>query len=450
MTFKATDLTQGNIYNTLLRFAIPFFAASFLQALYGTVDMIIVGWFTNAAGISAVSIGSQVMYIINALITGLALGATVLIAQYLGAGQANAIKDTVSTMLLLFTICAVILTVTILVFTDSIISLLNTPPQAVDGCRDYISIAAIGIFFTLIYNGISAIFRGYGDSRSPLLFIAIACIGNIILDYLMIGIFGMGPAGAALATIISQALSMILAIVYLKKIPQLASLSIKSFRLHYQKLRQLIKLGLPISLQESLVHTSFLIITVIVNSYGVDASAAVGISNKFNGFAMLPAIAFYGAVAAMVAQNMGAGNHRRAMQTLKVGVICSLVGSLFFFFWVQFWPESVLRIFNSSPNVIAAGIQYMRPFSWEFIMVSFIFSLQGFMTGCGKTTFCMFNEVLSSIVFRIPLAFILSSALGLFGIGLAAPIASLATIAIALIYIRSGRWRKNTVINQPI
>lgn len=441
------SLTEGHIFKNLLVFAIPFLIANFMQALYGAVDTAVVGWFSDSAGISAVSTGSQVMQIVNSLVSGLTMGGTILIAQYFGAKQEQDNIETISTMLTLFAISAVGFSIIMWIACPWILQALQTPAEAYEQAYQYVMIASGGILFIFGYNAISAILRGLGDSKSPLIFIGIACVSNIILDLLFVGPAGMGAAGASLATVISQAISVIIAVIYLKKRSFLFEFKLKNFHIYKHKALMLIKIGLPVSLQETMTNLSFLFIAAIVNSLGVVASAAVGIAGKFDAFAMLPASAFSGAIAAIAGQNIGAGKPERAKKSLNASMLLSVICGMIFFLWAQIFPESIMQIFKADMEVTASGVEYLRGFSFDFIMVSFIFCMNGFFNGCGKTTFSMANGLISTLLVRVPLAYIFSVSLSssLFGVGLAAPLASLLSIILAVIYLQTGRWKKAVI-----
>lgn len=438
------DLTQGSITQKLLVFALPYLFANLIQALYGAVDMIVVGWFDSAAGISAVSIGSQVMQILTSMVAGLTMGSTILIAQYSGARRQEETVRTISTTLTLFALLAVFFTGLLFFFAPTVLSLLQTPPEAFSAALSYVRICSCGTLFIFGYNAISAILRGLGDSKNPLKFVAIACVCNIVLDVALVGGVKMGAAGAALATILSQGISMLLAIFFLQKNNFIFTFSLKNFRIYPDEAKRLIRLGLPVSLQETMVSLSFLVINAIVNSLGVVASAAVGICAKFESFAMLPAGAFSSAIASMSAQNMGAQKPQRAKKCMWTGIAFAFLCSLFFFFWVQILPQSALALFKVDEQVTAAGIEYLRTFSFDFMFVSFYFCMNGFLNGCGCTTFTMANGVAATFLVRIPLAFLLTSflpkELSLYGIGAAAPVATLFSIALCLFYLKSGKW----------
>ncbi len=443
----ASSLTEGKIYHTLLRFAVPFLLANFIQALYGAVDMAVIGWFSDAAGISAVSVGSQVMQIVTSLVAGLTMGGTILIAQYHGAGAVQDTKETIGTTLTMFGVCGLVFTVLMLLLTKPILLAMQTPSEAFDQAAGYVTVASCGVFFIFGYNAISAILRALGDSKSPLFFIAVACGINIVLDLLFVGGFHMGAAGAALATILSQGSSLFLAVVHLSRRDFIFSFRWKNFKIHQDKAWRILKIGLPVSLQESLVNFSFLFISAIANAMGVVASAAVGVAAKFESFAMLPAGAFSGAIASIAAQNIGAGKPERAKKSLNASILLAFCSALVFFLWSQLFPTSILQIFRAGPAVAAAGAQYLRTFSFDFLLVAFGFCQNGFLNGCGRTTFTMVNGVFATLVLRVPLAYALSKWIpsSLLGIGLAAPAATLVSVTVAFFYMRTGRWQKTAI-----
>ena len=444
---RSLSLTEGHVRTTMLRFALPFLLANLLQALYGAADLLIVGQFSTPAQLSAVATGSQVLQTVTSLVSGLTTGGTILLGQYIGMSSERDVKQTVSTMMTLFAIVALGLMVLLFAAAIPLVSLLQTPEAAVPYTRAYVYICSGGVFFIFGYNAISAMLRGMGDSKRPLYFIAIACLCNIVGDLILVGPFDMGAAGAAIATVSSQGISMLLAIVYLVRKKFLFDFKPKSFRLHRDKVSTLLRLGLPVSFQDTLVNISFLFITAIVNHMGVIASAALGVVGKINTFTMLPPTAFSAALAAMVAQNMGAGKQDRAKQCLKHAIIMSLCFGVACFALVQLWPSFFAHIFTSDAAVIAGSAEYLRSFSFDFIMVCFMFCLNGFFNGCGRTVFSMANNLSSTFLIRVPIAFLVSrvASESLFAIGFAAPLASLVSIIVAFVYLRTGRWQRSAV-----
>lgn len=440
----AQSLTEGNIPLLLTRFAIPYMAANLLQALYGAADMIIVGQFTDAAGLSAVSIGSQFIFMINSIVIGLSMGGTIMIGRYFGAGEEHEIDETIGSMLSLFVILSIVITVPLLVFIDPIVRLLGTPEDAFAATKGYIFINAAGIATMFAYNALAAIFRGFGDSTSPLIFVAIACVCNIFGDLLLVGAFGWGASGAALATVASQGLSAVLAVIYARRASYHFDFKLRSMRINRQKLVSLLRIGLPMAVQFSLTGISFIFIMATVSAMaGMAGSAAIGITSKINGFTMLPPVSFSAAIAAMVAQNMGAGRPRRARDTMRSGLLISLGFGAATFIGLFFFPRAVIRIFTPDRELISSTALYLRSFSLDCILVCFVFCMNGFFNGCGRTTFTMFNNIFSAFAIRVPATWILSGIPGasLFSVGFAAPIASLQTILVSWWFLQSGRWK---------
>lgn len=443
------DLTQGNIYRSLLNFSIPFIIANLIQALYGAVDLVVIGYFTDTAGLSAVSIGTQVMQIVNGMILGLTMGGTILIGQYYGAKKTEDTKQTIGTMFSSGILVSIFITILMFVLTKPLLTLLQTPSGALDDARTYVLIASSGVIFIFGYNAISAVLRGLGDSKSPLYFISIACVCNILLDIYFVGYLSMRASGAALATILSQGISMLLAIIYLKRKDFIFDFNFKNLYIDKDKAKRLFKLGFPLSLQEVLLWGSFLLIVAIANTMGVAESAAVGIVAKVETFAMLPPMALSYAMSALAAQNMGAVKPDRARKSLSVSIGLSFVISLFFFAWAQIFPESIMRIFKADHEVVLAGVDYLKSFSYDFMLVAFKFNLNGFLNGCGRTSFAMVNGIVSSVFVRIPLAYILGLyfSTSIFGLGAAAPIASITSIIVSMIYMKTGKWKKASVLD---
>lgn len=445
---QAQSLVQGNIVKNLLHFTWPLLLANLLQSLYGSVDMAIVGWFSGTEGIAAVSNGSQLTFLANSLVVGLTMGGTILLGQYYGAGKKAEAGQTVGTILSMFTVVAAFFTAAFLLLAPWLLRLLKTPSEAMPQAIAYVRICALGMLFIFAYNALSAIFRAVGNSRAPLLFVGVACATNIVLDLIFVGPMQLGAAGAATATVISQGVSVALALVCLLKGKLPFAVTRSHFKIHGRTAGTILRLGLPISLQEFCVCVSFLVIAAIVNEMGLLASAAAGIAAKFESFAMLPASAFAGAVSAITAQNIGAGHPERASKNFWYAAAFSFLCSLPFFAWAQIDAASVMGLFGADSAVAISGAEYLRSFSIDFMLVAFVFPFGGFFSGCGKTTFTMLNGVLSSIALRLPFAYfaVTSFGLGLFGVGLAAPFASFLSIVAYVIYFFSGKWKKATLL----
>ena len=437
------DLTQGSVTKTLLRFAIPFLAASTLQFMYAIVDMIVVGQFSDPAAISAVNTSSQVMQLCTSLISGIATGGTVLIGQYVGAKREKEVTSSIGTLFSLYLMMAAILTAFLLICNHLLISLMQVPEEAVVPARQYLLICGIGTVFITGYNGIAGILRGLGDSKRPAYFIACSCILNILGDLLLVGGFHLGAAGAAIATVAAQAVSFLLSLFVLSRGNFPFRFGKDPLRLDPDCAKKVLSLGVPISAQDVLVTFSFVLITAIVNRMGVNASAAVGIVERIISFCMLVPIAFMSALSAFTAQNVGAEQKERAGKGLKVSLLICLGGCLVFFAIVQLVPQWVAGLFTPDKQVIENCALYLRTYGFDIIMVSFVFCFNGFFSGYGRTQFTMANCLLSTFLVRVPVVYFMSRVAGasLLLIGIAAPLASLFQILIQLGYYRWGKWR---------
>ena len=442
------NLTEGNVVKLLIQFALPFMLSNLIQSLYNVADMLIVGYYSGTAAISGVNIGGQVTFILTNIIVGLTVGGTVIIGQYLGSGDRKSVKETIGTLLTFLLIVGIAFTIIMLMVSDKVLWLLQTPEESYKQARDYLDITLLGTVFIFGYNAFSAILRGFGDSRRPLIFISIACTMNVVLDLLLVGVYGMAARGAAIATVVSQAISMILCIISLMRSDFIFDFKLSSFRFLKKHFITIVQVGIPISIQNVIVNFSFLVLTAIANSMGVNASAAVGIVGKYNGFAILPAIAVGSSVSAMVAQNMGAGAIDRAKKTFYTGFALAFSITFVVFIITQVFPEQILSVFDDDPNTISAGVEYIRTFSFDYLIVPATFCLNGLVTGSGHTIISSICGILSSIGFRVPIAILFGLVMqkGLGGLGLAAPIASLASGLILLIYYVTGKWKKNTVV----
>ncbi len=452
MSRMQRDFTQGPIARSMITFSLPFLLSNILQALYGAVDMLVVGNYADpdpvvsAQILSGVNIGSQITHLVAMMVSGLTISGTVMVGQYVGAKKQKDASETVGTMFTLMAIVGVALMAVMLLSSDLLLRLLNTPPEAFEHAKTYLVICLAGTLFIFGYNAVSSIQRGLGDSVRPLVFVGIACLVNVVLDLWLVKGLGMGAAGAAWATVIAQAISLILAAWYLSRNKFIFDFKLKSFRIQKDKMKLMVKLGIPSSVQSIVVNFSFLVMTSIVNNIGgYTASAAVGVVGKFNSFAILPAVAMSSSVSAFAAQNIGAGLYDRAKKSLWVGIEIAMTISLAVFAAVQIWPEAIIGVFNPDPELIRNGVEYMRTFSFDYLLVPIQFCFNGLIMGAGHTQFTLINASLSSLLLRIPVAILLGSVLGwgLMGVGLAGPAASAAGVCLGAWFIFSERWRKD-------
>lgn len=434
---KTMNLTEGSVPKTLLRFAVPFLIANILQSLYGAVDLFVVGQYCNAESVAAVSTGTQVTQIVTSLITGLTLGSTILIGNSTGRKDYQRVKEIIGTTLTVFALVALLLTVLMLTFERPLLTVLNTPEESFALTMKYVAICSLGNIFICGYNAISAILRGCGDSTRPMVFVGVACVLNIILDFVLVKFCGMGVAGTALATVISQAFSMTVAVIYLHRKQFIFDFRLRSFRPVKSIVRDLARVGIPISFQELLVRISFLYLMTVMNSCGIYAASVVGISSKYDVFAMLTATSIANALAAITAQNMGAGHLERARKSLWYGLSFALLVSCLFWLWAQWNPQSMIRVFSADSGVIQAGIPFFRSCSYDYILVTIVFCLNGYLNGRQKTLWTMVSCSAGALFLRIPLVYLFGKyfAEDLGKLGMIAPTVSGIMAAYTLFYV---------------
>ncbi|MCL1836686.1 MAG: MATE family efflux transporter [Treponema sp.] len=444
------DLSSGNVFTKLVLFAIPFLVSNLIQSLYNVADMLIVGWFCGTESMSGVNIGGQVTFILTQIVVGLCMGGTVLIGQYVGAKRHDALKKVITTLITLLVILSLVITAVMMFLKTSVLRLIRTPDESFAESERYLAVTLAGIIFIFCYNAFSAILRGMGNSRQPLYFVTAACVTNIVLDLLFVAIFRWAAFGAALATVISQALSVCLCIVYMVRNNFQFDFKLRSFKLYGEQLRLVFKIGLPTCIQNAVTSISFMFITAIVNIVGgVTASAGVGAVGKFNSFVFMPIIAMSVSISAMSAQNFGAGRIDRAVSACRIGVIFSASLAFAFFIFVQIFPDAILGIFGTDPGMIRDGVIYLRSFSIDFLIIPFIFCINGFLIGGGHTLFTLICSILSSALLRVPVCYFLGITLGwgLKGVGLGAPAASAGVLMVIIVYLFTGKWKRNVIIH---
>ncbi len=431
------NFTQGKIFAPLIQFALPILAALLLQTMYGAVDMLVVGRYAASADVSAVSTGSWLMQLVTSFVVGIAMGTTILLGRKLGEGRPQEAGNIVGASIVLFLMIAVLLTVVMELTAPLLAHVMQTPPEALKATISYTRIGSAGLVFIVAYNVLGSVFRGIGDSKMPFITVAIACIINIAGDFLLVGVLHMATAGAAIATVAAQAISVLLSLLILRRRSLPFHVSLKQLKADWHTMGGIFKLGLPIAFQDVLVSISFLAITAIVNSLGVIASAGVGVAEKLCGFIMLVPSAFGQAMSAFVAQNMGAQKPQRAKKALFCGIAASLgVGVLMAYF--SFFHGSLMTgIFSQDAAVVSAGAQYLKAYAIDCLLTSFLFCMTGYFSGCGKTTFVMLQGIIGAFGVRIPVSMLMSRILplSLFRIGLATPCSSLLQVLLCLGYL---------------
>lgn len=405
---EGKDLTKGSITGNIMSFSLPYMLAYFLQILYGLADLFVIGQYCGVDSTTAVSNGAQVMYMVTVVLIGLAMGTTVLTARSVGAKDNERTRQVIGNTISMFVIIAIVLMCLLLSLRGWIVGIMDTPAEAIDGMSRYLTVCFIGIPFIIAYNIIASIFRGLGDSRSPMYFVAVACAFNIVLDYIFIGYFNLGAMGAALGTTLSQMASVVFALCSIRRHRGVLDISREDLRLRKDVVKHILKIGMPIAMQDGFIQISFLAITVIANGRGLIDAAAVGIVEKFIGLVFIVPSAMLSTVSAISAQNIGAGKMRRAISTMRCamlitttyGTVCAIV--------LQFVPELAVGIFTDDAQVLAQGSDYLRGYVWDCIFAGIHFCFSGFFTACGYSIISFVHNSLSIVTARIPLAWLSS------------------------------------------
>ncbi len=447
------NLTTGSVFKNVILFSLPYLLSYFLQTLYGMADLFIIGQFEGVASTTAVSIGSQVMHMLTVMLVGLAMGTTVSIGQAIGGGDRKQAAQDVGNTVVLFMIVSFALAAVLLVLVRPIVSVMSTPAEAVEGTVAYLTICFIGIPFITAYNIISSIFRGMGDSKSPMYFIAVACAANIGLDYLFMGALHLGPAGAALGTTVSQAVSVVVSLIAIVKRRSIV-LEKGDFRPRRPVMGKILKIGVPIALQDGLIQIAFIVITVIVNHRGLNDAAAVGIVEKVISFLFLIPSSMLSTVSALGAQNIGAGKPERAIQTLRYAILIAAGFGILVSILIQFMAEPIVALFTdpgtaAGAAVVHAGGQYLRGYIFDCIFAGIHFSFSGYFCACGKSELSFLHNIVAIALVRIPGAYLTSrlfpTTLLPMGLATAAGSALSVVICVAAFTAIRRKERKNTL-----
>lgn len=433
------NLTTGSVFKNVILFSLPYLLSYFLQTLYGMVDLFIIGQYDGVASTTSVSIGSQIMHMITAMIVGLAMGTTVSIAQAIGADNKKQASKAIGNTIVLFMGVAIVGMALLLMLVRPIVAVMSTPVEAVSGTVSYLTICFIGIPFITAYNIISSIFRGMGDSRSPMYFIAVACAANIVLDYIFMGALKLGPAGAALGTTLSQAISVLVSLTVIIKRKSVVLVK-ADFKPHRAVTGKILSIGIPIAVQDGLIQVAFIVITIIANQRGLNDAAAVGIVEKIISFLFLVPSSMLSTVSALGAQNIGANKPERAIETLRYAVFIAVGFGILVSIAIQFTAEPIVSLFTDGntadgADVIRLGSQYLRGYIFDCIFAGIHFSFSGYFCACGKSGLSFLHNILAIALVRIPGVYLTSRIFKttLFPMGLATAAGSLLSVLICFI-----------------
>lgn len=427
-------LTSGSVFRNILRFSLPYLLSYLLQTLYGLADLFIIGLFDGVAGTTAVSVGSQVMHMLTVMIVGLAMGTTVSIGQAVGKRDERSAERCIGNSVTLFLALSVVLTVLLELLVQPIVSVISTPKEAAAGTAAYLVICFAGIPFITAYNIISSIFRGLGDSRHPMYFIAVACAVNIGLDFFFMGAMKLGPAGAALGTILAQAVSVLTALFFVRRY-HLVALHKEDLRPNASVMGRIVQIGLPIALQDGLIQVAFILITVIANRRGLVDSAAVGIVEKIISFLFLVPSSMLSTVSALGAQSIGAGQRDRARRTLLYAILIAAGFGAVVSLVMQFTASSAVGLFTSDAAVAKAGGEYLRGYIFDCIFAGIHFSFSGYFCAVGRSGLSFLHNIIAIALVRVPGVYLTSLLFPetLLPMGLATAAGSLVSVLICCI-----------------
>ncbi len=432
------DLTQGSIWGNVTTFLLPYILAYFLQILYGLADLFVIGRYCDVDSTTAVSNGAQVMYFVTCVVIGLAMGTTVNTAHAIGAKDYRRASRVIGNTATMFLTLSVLLACVLLVFRHSIVNLVDTPPEAVDGTTSYLTVCFMGIPFIMAYNVIASIFRGLGDSKSPMYFVAVACVVNILLDFFFIGYMGLGPQGAALGTTLSQMFSVVVSLFAIRRHREVFDVHKEDFRPSRSTVKNILNVGFPIAMQDGFIQLGFLAIMVIANGRGVYDAGAVGIVEKFIGLVFIVPSAMLSTVSAVCSQNYGAGKMDRVFRTLRCAlVIICVYASLMIVVW-EMYPEVAVGIFTDDAVVVQKGATYLQGYIYDCLFAGIHFCFSGLFTACGYSIVSFAHNFISVAIVRIPFAYLASEMYPdtLYPMGFTTWLGSLCSVIICVVVYR--------------
>lgn len=443
-------LTTGSVFKNIIYFALPYMLSYFMQTLYGMADLYITGRFNGVDAITAITNGNQIIHMITVIIVGLAMGTTVVIGKAVGAGDKKNAASAVGNTITLFMTLSAVCTILLLILVRPLVGVIGIPREAFSGTVTYLTICFIGIPFITAYNIISSIFRGLGDSKSPMYFIGIACIANIIMDYFFIGVCNMGPAGAALGTTLSQTLSVVVSLLVMKNSTRGIHLCKKDFIPDKEIMWGILKVGIPVAVQDGCIQVAFILITVIANHRGLNDAAAVGIVEKMISAIFIIPSAMLATVSALSAQNIGAGRHDRAEKTLWYSTLITIIYGCIMTLFMQYAAGAIIGLFTKEAAVVVMGTQYIRSYIWDCLFAGIHFCFSGYFAAYGKSYIGFIHNIIAITFVRVPGSYFASKMFAdtLFPMGLAAPAGSLMSVIICLLAFIWMKKRESHLLSE--
>lgn len=443
------DFTAGKEARLILLFSVPLVLGNICQNLYNVVDSIIVGRFLGKEALGAVGASFPIIFTLISLVIGVGSGASTVISQYFGAKKIDEVKRTIDTLFIFFLGSSVIITILGILFSRQIFQIIGLPEDIIPEAVSYLNVYLLGMFFFFGFAGISSILRGLGDAKTPLYFMVIATINNILFDLLFVVVFKWGIEGAALATILSEGGAFITAAIYLNRKHPIIHLSFRKYSFDAEIFKSCMRIGLPTGFQQSFIAIGMLAIMSIVNGFGTNAVAAYSAAMRVDAFVKMPAITFSSALSTFVGQNLGAFKEQRAKTGLKATILFSTIYCIIITAIIVFWGNHIMSLFSADPEVISIGEDYLVIVSSFYLMFSVMFSLTGFLRGAGATMIPMISTFTALYIIRIPAAKFLSQLMGVNGIWWAEPMGTFVGMIILLWYFRSEKWRGKVVVRKP-
>lgn len=437
------NLTEGNVASQLIRYAIPLLLTSLFQSMYSLVDILVAGNYVGSRGISAINNSSLVILLITKIAIGITQGGNIIIGQYFGAGEEKKKREAIGTLTLLSIVLGIISMIVFYFGAEWILIRLKAP--ALQEAKEYLQICAIGLGFVWLYNALSGILRAMGNSRMPMNCIIVSTLLNIVLDFLFVGGFSMGTAGAAYATVFSQIVSCVIAFIYLFLNRQIFSFQLPNMKIRLNEMKKIFRLGIPSAIQMTIAGFSWLFVTYMINQYGVDVSAGNGISIKIKDTCQLLLSAMNLASSTMIAQNLGAKKYDRVMVIVNTAIKINLILALCTIVICQIFGGAMVGFFTNNAAAAAAGTLNLRIEIFGQIFYAIFLIYNSLSIGAGQSEFAMFNSFMNCIVVRIVLCYIFDKIWGLTGIYIACMAATFVSCPIGWIYAKSGCWKRDIV-----
>ena len=440
------DLTSGNIRKKLIIFSFPIFFSLLLKTFYDLIDMLVVGWYVGSTGIASISNVTSIMWLINSISVGFSSAATILISQYEGSKNREKQLDTINTLGFIILLSSMLITIFNLIFYKDVLTFLNVPDAAIEYTKDYMYILSFGWLFNFGFTSIVSLIRGFGNSVHPFILVIISAILNMLFDFLFVGLFRMGPAGAALSTVVMNFFSFFIAFFVLKRL-YFKSYKFNIFKIKVDNLKPFFRIAIPLIIQMIIVDFSYVILTKMANSYGIIIASTLGIGMQIHNLISLPSRALSRSITIGAGQNWGANKIDNTKKVMHLGVLYSIIITAFMAIIFNLFSRQIVSLFDTNPDVISQSQLYMLYCcSLDCVLYSIRNAYNHFASGLGNAKFSCINSLLGPVLFRIVLCYILSIHWGFLGICIGITSSSILPAMIGFLYFKFSKWEsKNTV-----